>query len=474
MKIFFSRPGIYFFLFLQFLIIISCVPQPLLYKEPLKDVGEVLLYLQPMSKEAGRFFFSIDEVSVVRDDDTTVPLSLSFNSIKGPAHVGVQKLLASARIPRGSYKGIRMKVTKARLEGKEGGAELLVPEGSVSVNEPFQVRRGRILPMFLSFNHLKSITDGIMFTPLFTLMTYGNELISLTGYITNPQSNMVSVFNKKTMLMVGAIATGRAPAGIVFDQDRGQAYAALSGDDVIEVINIFTGEITGRIRLNSGDEPVSLCLTPDGNTLLSVNRGSNTVSILETKGRFEVKRLKVGEDPVSAVIDPTGLRAYIMNSMSRSISAVDMPGKVVFATIALEGIPLQGAFNRNGDKLYVINRDIPDLTVIDPSALSVTGKIFIGSGALSIKVDTRTNLIYIGNRTGSRISVASPSTSMFIDTITTAGTVAYMTIDDQENTLFALIPDGKVLQKINLTNKKIIAELETGEGTYAVAVMGER
>jgi YVTN family beta-propeller protein len=198
------------------------------------------------------------------------------------------------------------------------------------------------------------------------------------------------------------------------------------------------------------------------------------VSIINTKAWSEDTRLIVGEEPASAVMDPAGLRAYIMNSMSHSISVVDISSRAVAATIELEGVPQQGAFNRTGDKLYVVNRDIPDLTVIDPSALSVTGKIFIGTGALSIKVDTRTDLIYVGNRTGGLISVVSPSASMFIDTINTGGTAAYMTIDDQENALLALIPGRKVLVKINLTNKKITARLDTGEGTQTVAVMGER
>jgi YVTN family beta-propeller protein len=468
------RPKIYFSCFLLFLIVISCTPQPVIYKEPLKNEGEVLLYLQPMPKEAEQFSFTVEDTFLIRDDDTEVPLPLSFHSIEGRAHVGVQKLLASGRVPPGAYKGIRITISGARLEGAEGPAELLVPEDPVSVNSFFQVGRGDVLALFLGFHPLKSVTDGIRFSPLFTLQTYGNELFNLTGYITIAQSNIISVFNKKTMLMTGAIATGRSPAGMVFDQDGGKAYVVLTGDDAIEVIDIFRGKITGKIRLNSGDEPLYLCLTPDGSTLLSVNRGSNTVSIIDTKTRVEDTRLIVEEEPTSAVLDPTGLRAYIMNSMSNSISVLDISNKAVFATIAVDGMPLRGAFNRNGDALYVINRDIPDLTVIDPTTLSVSGKIFIGTGALSIKVDTRTGLIYVGNGIGSLISVVSPSSSMFIDTIMTGGTVAFMTIDDEENTLFALIPDRKLLQKVNLTNKKVVAELDVGEGAYSVAVMGER
>ena len=49
-----------------------------------------------------------------------------------------------------------------------------------------------------------------------------------------------------------------------------------------------------------------------------------------------------------------------------------------------------------------------------------------------------------------------------------------MSIDDEENTLFVVLPDRKALQKINLVSKDIMAELEVQKDAYAVIVMGER
>lgn len=465
----------YIFLSLLFFFVIACTPQaPKYKKEPLKDRGEVLLYLQPMSKEAEPFHFVIESISIIPDDGDDIALSVSFTTLKGADLEGVQKRLASGIVPNGMYRGIRVKISSAHMQGKHGEAKLLVSEDPFIVGRDFEVKRGEISTLFLSFDPLRSITDGIQFTPFFTLTTYVSKLLSLTGYITDAGSNMISIFNKQTMLMQGAIATGREPMGIVFDQDRGLAYIALSEDDFIEVIDIFSGKLTGRIRLNFGDDPQYLSLTPDGKTLLSVNHGSNTVSFIDTKARSEVRRLNVGEQPTSVVIDPLGLRAYIMNSLSHSISVLDISRKVIYATIAVEGIPLRGAFNRKGDRLYVINKHMPHLTVIDPSRLTVSGKIFIGTGAVSIKADTRSDLIYVGNNKGGEISVINPSSAIFVDTIRTGGTAVFMTIDDHENTLFALIPEKKVLQKINLTNKRIIAQIDVGDGTYALAVMGER
>lgn len=463
-----------FLIFSLFFCITACTPQTLIHKEPLKENGEVIVYLQPLPESADRLIFSIDTISLVGDDGTEYSLPVSLHTVRGPKFVKGQKLLGTGIVPQGEYSGISIKLGNAYFKDSGGETALLVPEEPVMVEHGFRVARGEASTLLLTLTSSELLSKDIIFKPLFTLSSQKRELFTLIGFVTNSDANTISVFNKKMMMNVSTISTGKSPAGIVLDQARGRAYIAVSEDDLILAVDAFSGEITDKLKLDLGDEPVFLCLTPDGKVLVSVNNGSNTVSLIDTGAMFESDRIRVGEGPASAVIDPLGLRAYIVNAMSNSISVVDLSTNVIAATIAVEGTPLRAAFNRKGDRLYVANTDIPDLTVIDPSSLSVTGKIFIGTAAQSLKVDTRTGLILVGNRTGGGISIVDPSASMFIDTIKTDGAVAFMTIDDQENTLFALIPEMKLLQKISLTSRKIIAEIDVGEGAYAVVVMGER
>jgi hypothetical protein len=58
--------------------------------------------------------------------------------------------------------------------------------------------------------------------------------------------------------------------------------------------------------------------------------------------------------------------------------------------------------------------------------------------------------------------------------IRVAGRAAFITVDEEERNLFVAIPDKKMLQKINITSKKISSKIDVGEGAFAVAVMGER
>jgi DNA-binding beta-propeller fold protein YncE len=122
----------------------------------------------------------------------------------------------------------------------------------------------------------------------------------------------------------------------------------------------------------------------------------------------------------------------------------------------------------------VIGRNTPNLSVVDLARFVVSDKVFIGLGALSIKVDNVTGLIYVGKRSGGEVMVIDPFALVFIDMIRVAGRAAFITLDEEDRDLFVAIPDKKILQKINATSKKISAQIDVGEGAFAVAVMGER
>ncbi len=462
------------FTFVLLLFTVGCLPAGTTPKPVLTDQGEVILYLQPVPQESTKIRFIIDEISAIRDDDSQIPLSLAFKEVTGAKLLGLQKLLATAVLPPGSYTGLSIAIKRAFVQGEEGETALFIPEEMVTAKKLFEVKRRRASALFLTLSASSIITSGIKFTPSFSLATPGGMLINLTGYVSNAESNNISVFNKKTMQVVNVIATGREPRGIALDQRRTRAYVAVSGDDAVEVYDVFKGDLIGRIRLKFGDEPIDLALTPDGRTLVSVNRASNSVSIIDAISMVELERIRVGEGPHSVVLDPSGFKAFVMNTLSKTISVVDLTQRTITVTVSVAGAPLRGAFNLAGDRLYVISRDTPNLAVIDPSQFALTDRIFVGTGAASIKVDLQSGLVLVGKKSGGEIAIVDPFSSIFIDTIQVRGRAAFMTIDRQENTLFIALPDRRLVQKVNFTSKKIMAEFDVGDGAYEVVVVGER
>lgn len=306
-------------------------------KPPLENEGEVYLYIQPFPQEADRLRYTVAAISALSSDGREYPLSLSLHELKGP-DMKRQRLLASGDLPPGRYTGFLLKVKDAILTVEDGEAKLLSPVEPVPVSFSFVVVRKKASLISLAFKYAESIQGEISFSPIFSVFIPARPILSLVGYVTNSASNNITVFDKKAEQAVAVIATGSRPAGMAMDQIRRRAYVALSGDDSIEVVDIATGDILNRIRLNQGDRTQELALSPNGKLLITVNPGSNTASFVNPISLLEVSRLSVGNGPNSVLLDSTGRRAYVFNTLSSTISVIDIANKALITTISTDRV----------------------------------------------------------------------------------------------------------------------------------------
>jgi hypothetical protein len=114
------------------------------------------------------------------------------------------------------------------------------------------------------------------------------------------------------------------------------------------------------------------------------------------------------------------------------------------------------------------------LTVVDPISFRILKRFSIGPGMNFIKVDVRTDLAYIGRKNDPFVGVYNPLSFVSVDFIKTGGTIDCMAIDGEENNLYLVNSDMKSLMVSNLVRKKIVSEMDVGEGPYWVTMMGER
>jgi DNA-binding beta-propeller fold protein YncE len=451
----------------------GCVPQPARYRAALEGAGEIHLYLQPMPQEVHRVSFSLSAISAIRDDGDVIQIPLTLTELTGQEIIGEQKRLASAPLPPGVYEGLLVAIDKASVHDKQLTSDLLVPEEPLFVAMEFTVVRRRAHTLFLSLDTNRLVSDGYQFTPEFSLAEPRRQLRSLLGFATNSEENVVSVFNKHTMEVVGTIATSSGPKGAVIDPRRGWVYIALAGDNSIEAIEVNTGEILQKLQLNFGDEPVDIALSPDRELLVSANYGSNSASIIDAGSLREIGRVSLASEPTDVVTSPVSQRAYLMQPLANSVSAIDLQRLEISAARILDETPIRGAVSGDGDRLYVITRFSSDLLVLNASSLALMGRIYVGTGATSINVDPNTDLIYVGKKAGG-ISVVDPGLLMPIDRFRTSGNAANLAIDAEENSLFVVLPDRETIQKLDLVTKRLKGVIEVQKGSYDVVLMGAR
>ncbi|MFP3983344.1 MAG: YncE family protein [Desulfurivibrionaceae bacterium] len=456
-----------------FLVLWGCgAAQEPTFRPALKNEGELYLYLQPLPQEAHRLTFTIADLSAVREDDSHVPLLSSALRLECRNLLETQKKLTALKLSPGSYKGLAVTISQASRRGKKGEADLLVPPAPLMIEKPFKIRQENTLALFLSLEEDRITRDGYSFTPTFTLASPRCHMSTLMGFTTNSLSNVVTVFNKHTMDIVDVVATDRGPQGMALDQERGRAYLAATGDDIIEMIDVATGESLGQVKLRLNDEPVDLALSADGRILLSANSGSATASIIDTDSLSERDRIRFETEPSWVEAEPGGGRAYFFHPLTNTISALDMSGSEVTVSRPLDEGVIKGDFDHEEDRLYAISTYSPNLLVIDPATLAVREKILIGGGAVSIRVDPQTGLVYVGKSSG-EIAAVDPWAGMIVESFRVGGAPAFLTIDQEENALFAALPEEKKVLKIDLVNKKITDSIAVEEGAHSIVVMGE-
>jgi YVTN family beta-propeller protein len=451
----------------------GCQTQLISVKPSLEDEGEVFLYTRPFPREADRLTFTIEAMAAVRDDGVEFPLTLAIHDVKGE-EVHRQRFLGTCRLPPGNYRGLSVKVSHSLLQTEEGTAKLLSPEGAVPLDFPFAVQKQKAVLLSLAFDYARSVRERFAFSPFFAITIPGRPVTGLVGYVTNTGSAMITVFDKQAKEVVGIIATGKEPKGLAFDQQRKRAYVSLAGEDSVQVLDIITGEEIRRIRLNPGDHPDELALTPDGRTLLTVNPPANTVSIIDPLSYFEVTRINVKDGPSSIVLDPLGQKAYVFDTLASAMSVIDIARRTVIATVDVEAGLSRGAFNSAGDRLYTIHDQSPYLTILNPFTLAVQQRFYVGMGMFALKVDTLSNLVYAGKKYDAQAEVYEPFSFNQIATIRIGGSAAYLTIDGEENRLYVVNAARKKLQVVNIVNYNVEAELDVGEDPYRAALIGER
>ena len=71
-------------------------------------------------------------------------------------------------------------------------------------------------------------------------------------------------------------------------------------------------------------------------------------------------------------------------------------------------------------------------------------------------------------------AVVDPQVLMAIDSYSLPGPIQSLIIDNDENALFAVLPNSSRLLKIDLVGKRTVGFLELGAESHSVVVMGER
>jgi YVTN family beta-propeller protein len=146
------------------------------------------------------------------------------------------------------------------------------------------------------------------------------------AFITNSDSDTVSVIDIQTNKVIATIPVGVSPDGVAVTSDYRKVYVAnFNEPGTVSVIDTATNAVTATIPV--GFFPFGVAATPDGRKVYVNNSGSipNSVSVIDTATNVVIATITVGSAGGSDV-SPGGRNVYVADSTSGNVSG-DRNGK---------------------------------------------------------------------------------------------------------------------------------------------------
>jgi YVTN family beta-propeller protein len=453
---------------------LSCISVPPSRSPRLANQGQVFFYLSCPKKPTFDISFSISGMSFMNKDEEWIDVALD-KRVRSAELAERQIKLSEFYLPAGKYERIKWTISDAKAKKDKKSFTLAVPQpgGEYFVDIEFSVLGRESQCLFADWDPEQSVFEKYLFRPELTIRKQGIEITSTLVYVTNTDSDCVTVIDRQPDMVVATIAVGRAPIGIVASADGRRVYVANSGSDSISVIDTAINRVNNTIG-NLGYSPAELALSEDRQILYATNPHSDNVSVIDTVSRTVKGRISVGKRPCSILVDEDRRKVYVTNMAEHTISVIDMYEdyyeRSVEKTITVGMNPMGMVIHE--DKLYVANSGSNSIDVVDIPSYTVTNTISVGQRPNRMLSGLQ-GRIYVSNANSNEISFVDPRISLVDRNVSAGDLPSEMVIDRLRRKLYVVNSMSEDVSVIGLPTYSIKKVIQVGRTPHGIALIEE-
>jgi YVTN family beta-propeller protein len=355
------------------------------------------------------------------------------------------------------------------------------------------------------------------------------------AYITNAASNTVTVLDVVNVRLDRELPVGPNPVAVAASPTRNEVYVVNSGTGgnmgFVSVINSENNSVAANIQVHR--RPVSIDLDTSGDRAYVANAGSNTISVLDLKGRREIATIGAGEEPVEARPAPDGKTVIVPNRRGNSVSLVDpaMRGVRAYfegcpaasnavvlpdstkAFVACSGghqvmaitlrkpdahppvpdrleamldvgrAPVQLALKPDGGELFVCNSQSNSISEVVTTNNDVGGAYLMGDAPIRGLVSSDNSLLYVANLHSQEVTIYSIEDGKRVGWVRVGDGPTAMAFSTAGHLLFvvdarsgdvAVVRTREIQTKAAGMSRALFTMLPAGRGPNAIAIKGFR
>jgi YVTN family beta-propeller protein len=282
------------------------------------------------------------------------------------------------------------------------------------------------------------------------------------------QGGYVWILNARMNQIIERIPVGALPYALDFSADGARAFTTSSSADQLLAIDCQTHATLAHAKTGGG--PVLARVTPDGKTILVVNKREGSLGIHDAVTLASRTTVGVVPQPEDVAVTPDSSLAFVLSRSEHRLSVVDLRRGVLLTNLDLAGRPTQMLMKPDGGELYVLSPEAHGLQAVNTWTHEVGDYMELGSAPSTGILSADASLLYVADNSANRtmsVDIAnrriiradngrevlipvgqSPSTMKFdpgenLLLVTNEGSGDIAVIRVRTNTLVTMIPAGE-------------------------------
>ncbi len=288
--------------------------------------------------------------------------------------------------------------------------------------------------------------------------------------LTNPVRVVVGLGHPGQNQVTATINVGLTPVDIRVSSQGGQGergYVVNRGSNSVSVIDVATKALVTSVPVGPG--PVAVYTFR--NFLYVTNQGSslspgNSISAIDMTTNQVVGTYRTGLLPDQGQPNLDGSRLYVANTGETSVTAIDRLTGMTVATVPLPATPSSGlTAQARGDRVYVVLPTPPAVAIIDQATHTVTKMITVGSNPqFPFELESLRRL-YVANQGSNTVSVIDLDTESLLTTIPVGRGPVNARTDLPRNRVYVENRTDGTISVIDATTNQVIRTVSVGRNS---------
>lgn len=265
-------------------------------------------------------------------------------------------------------------------------------------------------------------------------------------YASDEQNGVVVVVDPASARVLARIAVGKRPRGLQLSRDGKLLYVALSGSprggpgvdeatlpppdrsaDGIGVVDVDKRVLVRTIE--SGPDPETFDLSPDGTTLFVSNEDTAELSAVDLAAGTVRGHARVGKEPEGVTAAPDGKRVFVTNEADNDVAVINAQTLAPIARIPTGSRPRAVAITRDGRAAFVTNEAAGTVSVLDATTYERVGEIAlhldspmpVGPRPMGAALSPDDKTLYVTTGRGGSVAIIDVATRRQVRSIDGAG-----------------------------------------------------